>query len=257
MKKLILIVSVFILLGSKTYSQTTAQDFTRTDCDGRTWNLFTELDKGGIMLLQFDMMNCIYCTTAALNTDQIFKDYKVSNPGKLQMISLGYTNATLCSQMQAWKTQYSFTFACIEKAPAELAYYGAMGMPTIAIVGNKSHKVYYFKLGFTTADNTAMRNAINTALAESTTGILDLNTLSALSVYPNPAGITASVNFAFTEMTNVKIEVSNMLGEVVQSVTLGNQDAGNHTVDLNTSTLSNGLYIVSVNGNKTKLQVSN
>ena len=219
MKNFLLLLTVLFLLGNKTYSQTTAQNWTKTDCDGKTWNLFSALDKGGILLLQFDMMNCVYCTTAAYNTDQINKDYKTSNPGKLQMISLGYTNSTVCADMQNWKATNGFTFPCIEKCPAELAYYGSMGMPTIVIVGNKTHKVYYFKLGFTTADNAAMRTAINTALAETTNGIPEVNgNLNAVSVYPNPSRLTESVIYNLITNKTGKIEITNSLGDMVQTI---------------------------------------
>ena len=157
---------MFLFSGSLAHAQTTAQDWTKTDCEGNAHTLFNDLDNGKVVLMQFDMMNCTYCTVAAYNTDQIFKDFGVSNPGKVLMYSMGYTNTTVCSDMKNWKSTNGYSFPVIEKCPNEVAYYGGMGMPTIVVAGGKSHKIYYKKLGFNTSDNAAIKAAITSALAD-------------------------------------------------------------------------------------------
>lgn len=256
MKKIVYLFGI-LLTANIMFAQTTAQNWTKTDCDGKSHNLFTDyLDQGKVVLMQFDMMNCALCTSAAYYTDQIQKDFQTSNPGRVVMFSLGYTNTTLCSQMNSWKTSNGFTFDMIEKCPDELAYYGQMGMPTIVIVAGGDHKVYYKKLGFKASDDASIRTVIDAALAA--TGMEEnQNNMNSLSLYPNPATKTVHIEYSLKSATDVKVEVYNILGEKVQIVAPDKQSTGKHLIELNTVNLSDGIYIVNVNGQVLKLQVSN
>src|ERR1039458_4474951 len=123
MKKLLVLFSLFFFTGGLAYAQTTAQDWTKTDCDGNTHTLYNDLDNGKVVLMQYDMMNCTYCTAAAYNTDQIFKDFGVSDPGRVLMYSMGYSDATVCNDMKSWKSTNKFSFSLVEKCPDQVSYY--------------------------------------------------------------------------------------------------------------------------------------
>ena len=256
MKNSILIAALLLAVNS-TFAQTTAQNWTKTDCDGNAWTLFDQLDKGKVVLLQFDMMNCGLCTSAALYTDQIYSDYQTSHPGKMLMFSMGYDNYTVCSDMSSWKSSNSFTFNIIEKCPSDVAYYGGMGMPTIVVVGSSSHKVYYKKLQFKASDDAAIRSAIDKALAEATGIEESKNLVNSISIYPNPADKITYIGYTLTKATDVKIEVYDILGKKIITTVSEKQNAGEHKFELNTKSLVNGIYFVNVNGNRFKLQVSN
>ena len=68
------------------------------------------------------------------------------------------------------------------------------------------------------------------------------------AVYPNPVTEKSSVNVEMKESGNVQISVTNQYGQVVFAT---NQDlsTGISKIDLNTNSLSPGLYIVSVKAN--------
>ncbi len=257
MKKSTILTAAIFSAGSL-FAQNTAQDWTKTDCDGNTQSLFADyLDQGKVVLMQFDMMNCGFCTSAAYYTDQIYQDYQVSKPGKVFMFSLGYTNSTVCSSMNSWKSSNGFSFPCIEKCPNELAYYGGMGMPTIVVAGNSSHKVYYKKLGFTASDDASIRAAIDQALADATGIENEQAGISTISVFPNPAGKMTYIEYELKQSSDVRIGIYNILGEKIQALESGKQSTGKYRIALNTADFSNGIYVVSLNGSMIRIQVLN
>jgi hypothetical protein len=248
MKKLLTLTLVLAFISAK--AQTTAQDWTKTDCDGNTHHLFDYLKSGKVVIMQFDMMNCTFCTVAATYTDKIYEDNQKKHPGKIVMFSMGYTNSTVCSDMQDWKDNYKFSFATIEKCPNEVAYYGGMGMPTIVIVGGWDAKVYYKKLGFKASDTADIQAALNSALAQS--GMEEqLKGTSQIHLAPNPA--TDVLNIALDNQSADKITVTDLTGrELLTQTGTGNQ--GLFTLSI--SSIKAGVYIVTATNKGVPVAVS-
>jgi len=61
--------------------------------------------------------------------------------------------------------------------------------------------------------------------------------------YPNPFNPSTTINFSLPKAAQLKINVYNMLGELVQTIAEGNYEAGYHKVDFNAGNLSSGAYI--------------
>ncbi len=78
-----------------------------------------------------------------------------------------------------------------------------------------------------------------------------------ISMYPNPASSSTNIEYTLTKSTDLTIEVYNVMGQKVQTVLSGNQVAGLHTISMDASHLSNGLYFVTFisNGSKTTKQL--
>ena len=238
------IVFLMLLIGlniNGMAQKTTAQDWTRTDCDGNTHSLFGYLQGGQIVMMQFDMMNCIYCTTAATYTDKIYQRFNISHPGKLVMVSMGYTNSTVCSDMQAWKNKYGFTFHTIEKCPNELAYYGNMGMPTIVIAAGWSHKIFYYKEGFQASDTTAINAALNSALVVSGIQPETEPSSSHITLEPNPASSMLTISLG--EQKAEQVVLADLTGRTL--LTQNNTDKSN-LFNLPLQSLRAGIYFVTV-----------
>jgi hypothetical protein len=75
---------------------------------------------------------------------------------------------------------------------------------------------------------------------------------STVSIYPNPATSQVSVSFELTSKDNVTVEVIDLTGKVVKSVTLGVRDSGNYNEKIGVNDLSSGLYMINIrtaNGN--------
>ena len=51
--------------------------------------------------------------------------------------------------------------------------------------------------------------------------------------YPNPFNPSTTIRFSLPKQTQLKINLYNMLGELVETIAEGNYEAGNHKVTFN------------------------
>lgn len=82
----------------------------------------------------------------------------------------------------------------------------------------------------------------------------NIQSISALSVYPNPAKENISINLSFTEATQTEIFVTDILGNTVSQISNEKFSAGNNKLLWKVTNLSNGIYLLSVKTNNS-LQV--
>ncbi len=73
---------------------------------------------------------------------------------------------------------------------------------------------------------------------------------SLLQNYPNPFNPATSINFVLAETGNVKLNVYNMLGQLVKEVYNGILEAGEHSVSFDGSGLASGAYIYKIESGK-------
>ncbi|MBL1212069.1 MAG: T9SS type A sorting domain-containing protein [Ignavibacteriae bacterium] len=71
-----------------------------------------------------------------------------------------------------------------------------------------------------------------------------------LTVYPNPFNNSAKINFSLTEKSNVKIFLYNTLGEKLLELTNSIYESGEHSVPINGSSLSSGVYLCQIHTEK-------
>ena len=64
-----------------------------------------------------------------------------------------------------------------------------------------------------------------------------------LQNYPNPFNPSTTIRFSLPEATYIKINVYNMLGELVETLIEGTYEAGNYKIDFDAGELSSGAYI--------------
>ncbi|MCK7528671.1 MAG: T9SS type A sorting domain-containing protein [Ignavibacteriales bacterium] len=58
--------------------------------------------------------------------------------------------------------------------------------------------------------------------------------------YPNPFNPTTTIRFSLPKQTQLKINLYNMLGELVDTITEGIYETGNYKVTFNASSLPSG-----------------
>lgn len=165
-KNLLLAASALMLIASLS-AQTTVQDWTKTDCNGNSHQLFSSLDNGKIVLMDFVMLGCGSCITGSAYVEQIYQDYNLSHPGKVEVYAMSYNNIATCPQMSSWENTYGFSFPAIINCESDVNYYGGMGMPTVVLAG-PNHNVIYKTIGWTGSSDTDIRNAIDAALNTNT-----------------------------------------------------------------------------------------
>lgn len=103
--------------------------------------------------------------------------------------------------------------------------------------------------GGTGGDN--IYSSVLTLTAENSTSAVSVDTNTGLSVFPNPASDNVTVSFYSTNAETASITVLDLTGKTVATIADGQSfSAGLSTVNFNTSALSKGNYLVSVQTGK-------
>ena len=80
--------------------------------------------------------------------------------------------------------------------------------------------------------------------------VADIDALSDVALYPNPANDYVTAEFALAETTEIKIEVVDMLGRSVRDMGAQSYAPGTHDFTLNTSDLTVGTYMMRMTDGK-------
>ncbi len=98
--------------------------------------------------------------------------------------------------------------------------------------------------------NNTTQNVYQAGYAPVSVGTTGINAVVAdngsMDIYPNPAKNVAIVALNLKSTVDVKIEVYNMAGQVVFTTQTENRNAGNSSMNINTSDFASGDYIVRV-----------
>ncbi|MGZ3902717.1 MAG: T9SS type A sorting domain-containing protein [Bacteroidia bacterium] len=89
-------------------------------------------------------------------------------------------------------------------------------------------------------------NALSTGIANHANGIFIGTNV------PNPANGSTTISYAVEKNSNVAFNVTDLTGKVVYTDNIAEVAAGTHNVNLNTASLSNGMYLYTfvINGHK-------
>jgi hypothetical protein len=120
-----------------------------------------------------------------------------------------------------------------------------MGMPTIVVVGNNEHKVFYKSIGYTPAIDDLIREAIDSALLYNPTGINEKIPSGAFRIYPT----------LFSDQLYVETNMEYADAEMIIFDAFGRQVLIFHIpqggwASIPVEGLSKGLYIARLKKNK-------
>ena len=238
--KHIFYILTLILITTVSYTQvTTAENWTKTDCEGTEHTLFTELDAGNVVIMELVMLDgCVPCINAAHLMQPIIDQYNTNFENRIKWYTMGYNDTYTCEALITWKSDNEINCASqFEEGADQIEYYGGMGMPTIVIVGRNTHKVYFNEFGFVPADTVAFAEAIEYALGIAEPVSVIEEKFKNISITPNPASdfihITDLPNSPFT------LTIINASGAIIQTMEGSDRD-------LDVRSLPNGLYFLKV-----------
>jgi hypothetical protein len=80
-------------------------------------------------------------------------------------------------------------------------------------------------------------------------GLSELENVEGFGVYPNPANSSAKISYELTKETSVVVNVTDITGKTVYSNDFGKMNLGKHVIDIDTDSMSNGIYIVNFEAN--------
>jgi hypothetical protein len=240
MKKQLLIIS--LLAASLTGIAQTAVNFTCNDCSSVPHDLFSELDAGKVIVLDF-IMPCGSCISPSISAYNIVQSYASSNPGMVKFYLSDDLGTTPCNTLNSWASTNSISpDAVFSNTSVVESAYGTGGMPKIVVVGGPNHTVYFNQYGTAANNPNAITNAINLALLA--TGIQSAtNNNFNLNVIPSSKSV--QVMYSLNEPADVTLNLLNELGQVVNKKESGRQAAGKYDAqfDLNETA---GVYFIRV-----------
>ena len=153
MKKIYsLLFSCLFLSAILNAQPTTAYDFNMNDCSGNMHHLFDELDAGNVVVMELFMLSCSPCVDAGNELEPMVQNLKASCSSKIKFYHFGFTNSYTCAQVTNWVSTNLYSSIPFDSGGVQVAYYGGMGMPTMAVVAGNTHKVLHTSVGYNAGD---------------------------------------------------------------------------------------------------------
>jgi peroxiredoxin len=247
MKKIyFLLLGTFISFG---VSAQTPPDFTVTDSEGNTLSLHTELAAGKTVLLDFFFTTCPPCISNVPNIEHIYQEF---GAGTSDFDIWGINDRNSNAEINAYKSQYGVTNPCVSGTDgggaAVVNSYSATwsftGFPTYAVVcADQSVTWDIWPISANAPEvQTSLEN--DCGLSASPAGINDVEKVAITAVYPNPATEYATIAYKLDDRSMINIEVYNILGDLIKTVTPGFINAGQKETHLNVRDLAPGNYFI-------------
>lgn len=182
--RLYFVLCILFLSSFNAISQEVAMDFTQNECEGSSHHLYSELNAGKVVILEFVMLNCAPCIVGTKALENITTPYETSHPGRVNIYSFGFLNSYTCDQLLAWKGNNEFTHPVFNNGEEQVNYYGGMGMPTIVVTGTNDYKVFFKSIGYTSSMDKEIKAAIDSALLYNPTAVGEQIASDRFKVYP-------------------------------------------------------------------------
>ena len=217
------------------------QDWTKADCNGKSWHLYDYLDSNQVVALVFGM-GCSSCTDAAGFFVGLKNQYNIQYPGRFKAFYMDFWDGHTCGV----NVITSGLDADFDSCQTDLAFYTSAVPMTFVIIGaGPSHSgIYSFDKQFifdfvdTTDIKTAIENYFNGV------GISELsNSKNNTSVYPNPSDEEVSISFNEGEFRlPLKLTVNDIVGKEIQTFFIHKSPAS-----INVSQWNRGIYFLNIN----------
>lgn len=239
MKTLKIFAWVLLVLNyNSIFTQTYATDFTANDCNGLSHNLFSELDSGKVIVIAW-VMPCLTCITDPLAAFAEVQNYAVSHPDKVRFYMVDDYANTNCSTLSSWAINYGMS-DCVKFSDPTISMsdYGVNGMPKIVVLAGLDHKIYFNE----NSSHQGIENAISQAI-NSTVINVEHSSILGPKIYPNPSKNNLTLEFSDFNIGKVKVEIINILGEVVFELNT-NRYLTQENINIDITKFKNGVYIL-------------
>ncbi len=248
MKKIFTLALIFTLTWTSGYSQT-APDFTFTDTNGDSHTLSEALAEGKVILLDFFFVNCGSCISLAPEIDQIIEDYEGTT---LEVWAISDRDSDVAIENSIFKSthEHHFTGGSAGGGAAAVNLFAGnfnfTGFPTYAVVCNDNSITWDIWPLTAGANQIRSRLTPECGVVETLTAVSTIEGMSGTQLFPNPTSTAATLEFNLEEKTTISIELVNTLGQVVQSISSQNYDAGMQSINIDVSSLAKGIYAVNM-----------
>jgi len=234
-------------------SLTTAQAFDSQTIEGDNFDLFSVLNDGKHVILDFFYADCIPCQTAAPSLQAAYERYGCNN-GEVFFLSISDRDAP--SAITQFEQTYGIELPAIaggNSGEGDIIsfVYGIASYPsTVLIAPNKDILNQNISpVNATNIDNVMSSAGINTNpnACSFTTSINKVGTNSTIFSMKNRiANESAEINLKTSNTIKARINIYDTLGKVLKQSAFKTYIKGNHTMTFNTAGIANGNYIIEV-----------
>jgi hypothetical protein len=166
------------------------------------------------------------------NDDMVIQD--INGDGKPDILSLNadlntvllYTNKSIMGQLSTDYFNNNVTFP-ITTIPDCIGDIDGDGRPDIVVGSAFGIDIYHSKY----------------AAAQPVTTVTDNGSMS---IYPNPASLYTNIKYDLPMQSAVVINVYDVVGRLLGTYNTGQESAGSHINELNTSNLQTGVYVIKI-----------
>lgn len=252
----LLVYTLFLMNSTEIKAQITTKplDFKMTDCNDKMHHLYSELDSGNVVIMEFFMTNCASCNAAGALLKPMIKRLKAKYGDKVRFFQTAYVNSYSCTTVKKWVNDGGYnTVGSVpfDSGAVQVAHYGGMGMPTVVVAAGKQHLLLFNSQGFVAKDTTKVSTAIHNFF-KSPTGIEDVELTVSATVFPNPTSEELTIAIEAKESGVLQLEIASLTGQTIKKLTEEKVQAGSWNKTFTTS-LPNGVYLIRGRLNQTPL----
>ena len=225
------IFNILILICATVFcAAQTATDFTSDDCNGTSYNLYSELDAGYVVVFCW-VMPCGPCAIGAEYAQNAVQSFNISHPGKVKYYIVDdYANSD-CNYLVSWNGSYQLSPDATFSSPLiDMNDYGGSGMPKVVVIG--PNKQVYYNGKNNQIDELSIINGINQSLQISTNDQNIINTKESYVFYDNQNKL-----IQLSENNFNSYKIFSISGELVAKSTVLKDK-------INVQFLIDGLYII-------------
>lgn len=267
MKRLIFILLIAFSMNLNAQTDLyTAVDFTATDCNGNTINLFEILDRGQYVLIDFFYYNCGPCQKACPKLVEAYKALGC-NEHDVFFMEISYTDSD--AKCQEWDEMFGVEYPTIgvDGGGLEIAdTYGIYSFPTVILISPRKTILIqdfpYFETGQDVVDKLTSSYIIEEyPCSEEPEGpeepeepeepenpdACDELSNSSFILYPNPA--SSYVRIVSDINDEAEIKIIDISGRCVKHIVI--DDASDAVINI--ADLDKGLYFIMINNKIEKL----
>lgn len=228
-------------------------DFTVTDTDGVTHNLYSYTAQGKYVLLDFFFDTCPTCQGTTPIFNQLHETYGC-NQGDIIILSVN-NGTDSDAEVIAFEEAFGGNFA---HAPAISAEGGGgnveldfdvVAFPTFVLIGTDNSLLegdIWPISDMSSFEATFPQGMINPAACIVSVEDVEVRNSELNGVFPNPTSGALNLNLDLTNASEGSIKVINLIGEEVAVLEQGLFDSGRNIRSYDVSQLNAGIYLVTV-----------
>lgn len=222
-------------------------DFTFTDTDGNSHTLSEALANGKVILLDFYFVDCPPCNTWGPEIEQIAADFEGTTL-EVWALSDRDNDAKILGSIFAPEHSNHFTTGTAGGGPDVIntwaSEYNFIGFPTYTLIfpdGSVMWDIWPLTPGVSEIrDHLTEENGV----VPLTSSVKDIEGLLNSKIYPNPASEMTTMEFDLESAMDIRVDVTNVLGQVVLSIPSQNYTAGTNNISLDVKEFNTGLYMI-------------